>query len=81
MKKRILSLLLFEVLLLGIASPAHASVEEWNTLNEEFQSLYREGKYDRALAVAKKILEIAEKESGPEHHNVASSLNNLAVLF
>ena len=54
---------------------------EWETLNQETMELYRTGKYDRALVVAKKSLELAERNVGPDHPAVAISLNNLALLY
>ncbi len=54
---------------------------EWDTLNQEVIELYRTGKYDRAVVVAKKALEVAEKNVGPNHPDVATSLNNLALLY
>ena len=43
--------------------------------------LYRTCKYDGAVVVAKKALEVAEKNVGPNHPAVATSLNNLAELY
>ncbi len=43
--------------------------------------LYRKGQYDRAVVVAKKALDVAEKAVGPNHPSVATSLNSLAVLY
>ena len=54
---------------------------EWDILNQEGMDLYRTGNYDRAVTVANKSLEVAEKNVGPEHPDVATSLNNLAVLY
>ena len=54
---------------------------EWERLNRVVVELYRAGKYDDAVAVAKKALEIAEENVGPGHPNVAMSLNNLALLY
>jgi len=54
---------------------------EWDILNEEVRELSRTGKYDRAVVVAKKVLEIAEKNVGPNHPAVATSLNSLAWLY
>ena len=54
---------------------------EWNVLNDEIKKLYRTGKYDRGVVVAKKTLEVAEQNVGPDHPSVATSLNNLAVLY
>ena len=65
------------------AAPAYAQGAgiEWETLNQEATDLYRAGQYDRAVVVAKKALEVAEKDVGPNHPDVAQSLNNLAALY
>jgi tetratricopeptide (TPR) repeat protein len=54
---------------------------DWKTLDAEARSLCKQGHYDRAIEVAKKALEIAEKALGPDHPDVATSLNNLAALY
>ena len=54
---------------------------EWDKLNQEAFQLYRAGNYPGAVDVAKKALEVAEKLFGPDHPNVATSLNNLAELY
>ena len=54
---------------------------EWETLTRETEELYRAGEYDRAVVVAKKALEVAEKSVGTDHPDVATSLNNLAELY
>jgi hypothetical protein len=46
---------------------AHAQGIEWETLNNEVESLYRQGLYDRAVVVAKKALQVAEQAVGPNH--------------
>jgi len=43
--------------------------------------LYQQGDYDGAIAVAKKALQTAERELGPDHFNVAARLNNLAEVY
>ena len=71
-------------LLLLLATPpvfAQGAGIEWEILNQEAMELYRTGKYDRAVVVAKKALEVAEKTVGPNHTDVANSLNNLASLY
>jgi len=50
-------------------------------LNKEATSLYQKDQYDRAVVVAKKALDVAEKMVGPDHRAVAVSLNNLAELY
>jgi tetratricopeptide (TPR) repeat protein len=54
---------------------------EWRILNQEATELYNAGKYDRAVLVAQKALEVAEQNVGPDHPDVAMSLNNLALLY
>ena len=58
-----------------------AQETEWKTLTQEVMELYRQGKYDRAMVVAKKALEVAEKNASPDHPSVSTSLNNLAALY
>ncbi|MCP9438304.1 MAG: tetratricopeptide repeat protein [Nitrospira sp.] len=54
---------------------------EWKILSQEAEELYRAGKYDRAAVVAQKALQVAEQNAGPNHPDVATSLNNLAGLY
>ena len=54
---------------------------EWKILNQEAADLYRAGKYQRAVVVAKKALEIAQETMGPDHPSVATSLNNIGELY
>ncbi len=78
--KIIITSLLF-LLTFGTGVTARAQGIEWETLNDEVQSLQRQGRYDRAVVVAKKALQIAEQAVGPNHPSVAKSLNNLASLY
>ena len=68
-------------LLFCAAASAHAQGIEWETLNDEVMSLYRQGQYERAVVVAKKALEVAEEAVGPDHPSVAASLENMAELY
>lgn len=54
---------------------------EWDRLQRESVELYRAGKYDAAAATATKALEVAEQNAGPNHPDVANSLNNLAAVY
>ena len=72
------------LLLLSLTSPpvfAEGAGIEWDILNQEVMELHRAGKYDRAVVVAQKALEVAENSVGADHPDVALSLNNLAVLY
>ena len=82
MMKLTRSIGLIALLLLTTASAySQGAGIEWDILNKEVMSLYQKGQYDRAVIVAKKALEIAEKALGPDHPDVATSLNNLAELY
>ena len=54
---------------------------EWGILNQEAGELYRAGKYERALVVAQKALQVALQNVGPDHPDVATSLNDLAAIY
>jgi CHAT domain-containing protein/Tfp pilus assembly protein PilF len=43
--------------------------------------LYQAGAYDQAIPLAKRALAITEARLGPSHLEVATSLNNLAMLY
>jgi tetratricopeptide (TPR) repeat protein len=85
MKRTRLTTLLSFVLALMCALPAISHAQgagiEWDTLNREVLELYRVGKYDRAVVMAQKALQVAEQNVGPDHPDVATSLNNLALLY
>jgi tetratricopeptide (TPR) repeat protein len=44
-------------------------------------TLYRAGEYNLAVVFAHEALEVAEQKFGPDHPNVAQSLNSLAELY
>ncbi len=60
---------------------AQGAESEWSALNKEVTELYRAGKHDQAVAVARQALEVAQNTVGPEHPDMATSLNNLALLY
>ena len=47
-----------------LSNPAHA-LSQWDKLNNEVESLYQQGDYNRAVSVAKKALQAAEQELDP----------------
>jgi len=69
------------LLAFGGCAPDQAHSTEWKMLSAEATSLYRQGQYDRAVEMTKKALEVAEKAGGPNHPDVATSLNNLAEMY
>ncbi|MEO5364560.1 MAG: tetratricopeptide repeat protein, partial [Magnetococcus sp. DMHC-8] len=62
------------------APPRDGAGQVWHTLNEEVDRLYQAGEYERAVVVAREALEVAKTQAGPDHPDVAASLNNLALL-
>jgi tetratricopeptide (TPR) repeat protein len=79
MKK--LMIVLLSLGLLSFGTPAGAQSVEWQKLTDESLSLFHQGQYDRAIATAKKALELAEQTLDPNHPIVAASLNNLAGMY
>ena len=73
---------IFSLLQLGALNVfAQGAGIEWEILNEEVLKLYRAGKYERAVIVAQEAYKVAENSVGPDHPDVATSLNNLAGLY
>ena len=66
----------------ALASPTSAqSNADADKLNTEVIRLYQAGKYAEAVPVAQQMLALYETALGPEHPDVATSLNNLALLY
>jgi len=73
---------LMVVWVLAIAVPAAAQqAEDADALNAQVVRLYQAGKYAEAIPIAERVLAIREKALGPDHPDVATSLNNLAELY
>ncbi|HKB68968.1 MAG TPA: TonB family protein [Pyrinomonadaceae bacterium] len=58
-----------------------AEVAEESQLNASLVELYKAGKFDEALPVARRLLELREKMFGPEDPVVGIALSNLAEIF
>lgn len=54
---------------------------EWEGLTREVMKLYTSGDYTQGMEVAKRALQVAEQNDGPDHPNVALSLSNLAEFY
>src|SRR6266853_439444 len=50
-------------------------------LDARVAELYEEGKYAEAIPWAQEAIRMAEKSLGPDHPEVAASLNNLAEIY
>jgi CHAT domain-containing protein/Tfp pilus assembly protein PilF len=65
----------------GSVQASSEDVQEAQTLAQRGEQLHHEGRYADAEPLIKRSLELYEKELGPEHPNVATSLSNLASLY
>src|SRR5262245_1679565 len=65
---------------LRAATDRDRALQEAYKLNKDFFQLYGAGKFDEAIAVVQRHLEINERIFGPDHHNVAATLGRLALL-
>ncbi len=72
----VVAILLFTI----SAALAQGAGGEWDRLNQEVIEHYRAGEHDLAAAAARKALRVAEKNVGPDHPDVAASLDTLAEI-
>src|SRR5687768_7588790 len=63
------------------ASQEPAELEEARTLNESAVKLFNQGKYDEALPLAKRALQIREKLLPRNDPQISSSLTNLGEIL
>jgi hypothetical protein len=69
------------LLALALAAPVAAQEARWDELNAQVSRLHQQGKYAEAILLAQESVRVAEATFGARHPNVATSLNNLAVLY
>ena len=79
--KIVLTALVIGLLANVLAGQAWAQEARWQTLNQQVEQLYQQGRYAEAIPVAKEALRVAETTFGPNDPNTATSLDNLAVLY
>jgi tetratricopeptide (TPR) repeat protein len=66
---------------LVLGPPAMAQQgDDADALNAQVVKLYQAGKYAEAIPIALRALALREKALGPDHADVGTSLNNLALL-
>jgi tetratricopeptide (TPR) repeat protein len=77
---RALLVILPAALLFAIAGPAGAQTGEWESLNNRAATYFKSGKYDSAMVLARKALELAEEAGQENDPDLATSLNSLAEV-
>jgi TonB family protein len=63
------------------AQASSPELDESMKLSAEVVRLYKAGKYDKALPLAKRALQLREKTLAPGHKLIVDSLTNLAELY
>lgn len=79
--KRLVSVVFVTVFSISCGVPTAAQEASWDELKGRIQPLWRQGRYSEAISVAREALRVAEETFGPEHTNVAMSLEFLAALY
>src|SRR5260370_771422 len=69
------------VLLTLTCAASQSDDEEFKSLNQQVHKLFEQGKYQEAIPLAEKAVELARRVRGAEHPDTATSLNNLALLY
>jgi TonB family protein len=84
MLKSTLALIILSLAALNVSAAQGAGqgeAAEADRLNAEVLKLYRAGKYDEALPVARRVLELRERALGGEDLRVAFALANLGNIY
>jgi CHAT domain-containing protein/Tfp pilus assembly protein PilF len=68
-------------IVISVPSPAAAQKDAASVLIAKVLQLSQAGKYSEAIPLAQRALAIREKALGPDHPDVAASLNTLANLY
>jgi tetratricopeptide (TPR) repeat protein len=75
----------FVLLALGLwlltSSVCLAKDDNLKALSQRIDKLFAEGKYQEAIPIAERAIEVAKRARGPEQPVTAEALNNLAILF
>lgn len=77
----LIKVLLMTLLISSFTITIQAQEALYNKLNSQLATHYKNGRYSKAIEVAKQALEVAEKTYGENHPYVSASLNNLALLY
>jgi tetratricopeptide (TPR) repeat protein len=72
---------LFALGLLIFTSSACSAKDDLESLNQRIYKLFTEGRYQEAIPLSEKAVEIAKRARGPEHPETATALNNLGSIF
>src|SRR5215813_6497085 len=80
-RSRPLAALIILLAVFGSHTARGQDKDDLGALNQQVVRLYQAGKYVEATVVAKRALALSERQFGPDHLNVATSLAWLAFLY
>ena len=78
--RKIAGLFLAAAMILSCIGISLGQKGSWEELTRKSIGLYRAGRYDEAILMAREALDATEQVFGPDHPMVAKSLNNLAQM-
>jgi tetratricopeptide (TPR) repeat protein len=58
-----------------------ADDDDSSALNRQVSQLIEQGKYQEAMPIAKRLVQVAKRARGPEHPETADALNDLGFLY
>ena len=73
--------ILLTISLAVVATVRAQTSEDLSKFNRQVVRLYQAGKYADAILIARQALQLVEQKFGPDHPNVGTTLNNLALLY
>ena len=79
--RTLFKILLIALLAIFFTTAANGQQDLYKKLNDKLATLYKAGRIEDAIDVAKEALQVAEKTFGENHPYVSVSLNNLALLY
>jgi len=80
MRKQITIIFITALIVLSAAS-VMADEKRWEVLNDQALDAYQFGKHEEAISLGRQALEEGERTFGPDHLNVAGSLDALAAYL
>ena len=80
-KWRLAAVILLALSVPSPAGPQEGDLAEAQRLSGQVLEYFATGRHQEAIPLAQRALAIREKALGPEHPDIAASLNNLAALY
>ena len=75
----------FVLLALGLwilaGTASWAEDDDPDALNQQVNQLINQGKYQEAIPIAERAVEVSKRVRGPEQQETVEALNNLGLLF